>query len=66
MGNSFSFGGGSRTCLGKNVSLLEMTKVVPQIVRKFDLVFADDKPWSLYSTWFVWQEYYCYVKEREV
>lgn len=67
MGNSFSFGGGSRTCIGKNVSLLEMTKVVPQIVRKFEFVFADEgREWKVWSSWFVFQEYWCYVKEREV
>lgn len=33
---SLGFGMGSRTCIGKNISLLEMNKVVPQMVRKFD------------------------------
>lgn len=59
------FGAGARTCIGKNISLLEMTKVIPQIVRKFDLVFEDDKPWELFATWFVWQKYYCYVEPRK-
>lgn len=27
---------GSRTCIGKNISLLEMTKLIPQLVRNFD------------------------------
>jgi cytochrome P450 len=31
----FSFGMGSRTCIGKNISLLEMSKLVPQLVRNF-------------------------------
>ncbi|TGO13465.1 hypothetical protein BTUL_0069g00320 [Botrytis tulipae] len=31
-----SFGMGSRTCIGKNISLLEMNKLVPQLVRRFD------------------------------
>ena len=31
-----AFGMGSRTCLGKNISLLEMDKVVPELVRRFD------------------------------
>lgn len=61
----FSFGAGSRSCLGKNISLLEMTKVVPQIVRRFDLVFENDEPWELYTSWFVWQKYFCYVEPRK-
>ena len=32
---------GSRTCIGKNISLLEITKVVPELVRKFDFELTD-------------------------
>ncbi|KAH7111803.1 cytochrome P450 [Dendryphion nanum] len=35
------FGHGSRTCIGKNISLLEITKLVPQLVRKFDFHRTD-------------------------
>ena len=36
MGRSlFSFGAGSRTCIGKNISLLGMQKLVPAILRTF-------------------------------
>lgn len=38
----FSFGMGSRTCFGKNISLLEMSKVVPLLVRKFDFELGED------------------------
>jgi cytochrome P450 len=31
-----SFGMGSRTCIGKNISLLEISKLVPQLLRRFD------------------------------
>lgn len=31
------FGLGSRTCIGKNISLLEVSKLIPQILRKFDM-----------------------------
>jgi cytochrome P450 len=31
----FSFGAGARTCIGKNISLLEMHKLVPAVLRKF-------------------------------
>lgn len=33
----FAFGAGSRTCAGKNISLLEMYKVVPAIIRMFEV-----------------------------
>lgn len=32
-----AFGGGSRTCIGKNISLLEIYKVVPLILRNFEV-----------------------------
>ncbi|RAL09965.1 cytochrome P450 [Aspergillus homomorphus CBS 101889] len=35
-----SFGKGSRTCIGKNISLLEINKLVPIILRDYDLEFA--------------------------
>lgn len=59
---SFAFGGGTRTCIGKNISLLEMSKVIPQIVRKFDLLIVDEKSWELYTSWFVFQRYSCEVR----
>jgi cytochrome P450 len=40
----FGFGMGSRTCIGKNISLLEMSKLVPQLFRKFDFVLDDNVP----------------------
>ncbi|KAK4500741.1 hypothetical protein PRZ48_008931 [Zasmidium cellare] len=30
------FGAGSRTCIGRNVSLLEISKLVPELVRRFE------------------------------
>ncbi|KAH8596048.1 cytochrome protein [Bisporella sp. PMI_857] len=61
----FAFGGGSRVCLGKNISLLEMHKLVPQIVRYFDLQFEKpNEPMETFTTWFVWPEYNAYIMER--
>lgn len=37
-----AFGMGSRTCIGKNISLLEMSKLVPQLVRKFNFVLDEE------------------------
>ena len=36
-GTMFQFGMGARTCIGKNISLLEIYKVVPSILRKFQV-----------------------------
>lgn len=33
----FSFGGGARTCISKNISYLEMFKLVPAVLRTFDV-----------------------------
>ncbi len=35
--NMFHFGAGSRTCIGKNVSLLEIYKLVPSFLRRFEV-----------------------------
>lgn len=35
----FSFGMGARTCIGKNISLLEMYKLVPTILRQYEVSF---------------------------
>lgn len=31
------FGVGSRTCIGKNISLYEINKLIPQLVRDYDI-----------------------------
>lgn len=62
--NIVQFGGGSRTCLGKNISLLEMTKVIPQIVRNFDISLAGDGKMETYCAWFVYPQFKVKVKRR--
>ncbi|KAK5175018.1 uncharacterized protein LTR77_000154 [Saxophila tyrrhenica] len=65
--NFLAFGGGSRTCLGKNISLLEMGKLVPQVLRRFEFELAEPgKEWVMEDYWFVQQrELVCRVKRRE-
>lgn len=36
-GTMFQFGMGARTCIGKNISLLEIYKVVPSFLRRFEV-----------------------------
>lgn len=55
-GMMLQFGMGSRTCIGKNISLLEIYKVVPSLLRRFDIEFHDPKQeWELVNSWFVKQ-----------
>lgn len=50
------FGYGSRTCLGKNISLLEITKLVPSVLRNFDVQLADpNSEWKTINAWFIRQ-----------
>ncbi|RBA11106.1 hypothetical protein FPRO05_04279 [Fusarium proliferatum] len=55
-GMMFQFGMGSRTCIGKNISLLEIYKVVPSLLRRFEINFEDpSKEWRIINAWFVKQ-----------
>ncbi|XPS73243.1 hypothetical protein M3J09_005393 [Ascochyta lentis] len=55
--NFFAFGSGSRTCIGRNLSWIEMTKLVPSLLMRFDIELAhpDEKP-EQHCWWFVKQE----------
>lgn len=56
-GMMLQFGMGSRTCIGKNISLLEIYKVVPSLLRRFEIGFLDEKlEWELVNAWFVKQK----------
>jgi cytochrome P450 len=65
--NYLAFGSGARTCLGKNISLLEMSKLVPQILRSFKVELTDpEKEWKLADYWFVKQTgLICRITRRE-
>ncbi|CAG8983309.1 hypothetical protein HYALB_00007437 [Hymenoscyphus albidus] len=50
------FGMGSRTCIGKNISLLEIYKLIPSFLKMFEVTFEDpSKDWKLINSWFVRQ-----------
>ncbi|KAJ4358238.1 uncharacterized protein N0V89_002818 [Didymosphaeria variabile] len=53
------FGHGSRTCLGKNISPMEISKAVPQLLRKYDFERADANA-ELEC------EYVCFVKQKNM
>lgn len=52
----FNFGAGSRSCVGKAISLMEMQKIVPQLLRNFDFQLHEGKPWKVRNAWFLQQE----------
>lgn len=50
------FGLGSRTCIGRHISLLETSKLIPMLVRDFDFTLASHlqaKEWETTNYWFV-------------
>ncbi|KAH8652879.1 putative P450 monooxygenase [Ilyonectria robusta] len=52
-----TFGAGARTCIGKNISIMEMGKLVPQVLRQFELEWASEKPdWNVRTYWFARQQ----------
>lgn len=61
----FSFGQGSRTCIGKNISLLEISKAIPQVVRHMDFEVENQSEWTVVSHWFAKpKDFTCRVKRR--
>lgn len=47
------FGGGSRICLGRNLSIMEVYKVVPTLIATFDIELEDpNETWWTSSRWF--------------
>ncbi|KAI6299158.1 hypothetical protein MCOR29_011034 [Pyricularia oryzae] len=67
-GLMMQFGMGSRTCIGKNISLLEIYKLVPSLLRRFDIDFKDpQQEWELVNAWFVKQNnFWAKFKTREL
>ena len=50
---NLTFGGGSRICLGRNLSMMEVWKVVPTLVATFDVELEDqEEEWWTSSRWF--------------
>ncbi|EXJ59424.1 uncharacterized protein A1O5_12305 [Cladophialophora psammophila CBS 110553] len=61
-----SFGYGAHMCLGKNIALLEINKVIPQILLHYHLRLAhpEDGGWSCTSHTFVQQRKFHVIVER--
>jgi cytochrome P450 len=52
---SFAFGGGPRVCLGKNIALLEISKMVPELFRRYEVAIVDPSMYRLVPGWLVAQ-----------
>lgn len=64
---SIAFGGGSRICLGRNLSQMEVYKVVPTLIARFDIELDDPaKEWWTSSRWFYrTKEVICRITPRK-
>ncbi|OQE43521.1 hypothetical protein PENCOP_c003G04112 [Penicillium coprophilum] len=54
---TFTFGAGPRTCIGKNISLLEIYKLIPSLFLRYKIEFDDPSAeWAIVNAWFVRQK----------
>ncbi|KAL8958172.1 MAG: hypothetical protein Q9193_004720 [Seirophora villosa] len=62
-----TFGGGARACTGKYIAFLEIYKVVPALLLKFDINLVDqDADWVTINRWTVRQnDIQCRLKPRK-
>ncbi|KAK3716215.1 hypothetical protein LTR37_006660 [Vermiconidia calcicola] len=51
----FAFGSGARMCLGRNISWMEMSKLIPTLFMHYNLELSDSAEWSMNCWWFVMQ-----------
>ena len=51
------FGSGTRTCIGKNISIAEIHKLIPYVLKSFKFELREkDKTWTTNNLWFCKQE----------
>jgi cytochrome P450 len=52
-----SFGAGKRTCLGRNIAMLELTKLTPALLMRYEMKLArPEEKWRIINSWVVRQE----------
>ncbi|KAK1823561.1 hypothetical protein LTR12_001972 [Friedmanniomyces endolithicus] len=53
----FAFGSGARMCLGRNISWMEMSKLIPTLFMHYNLELSEpEKDWTTKCWWFVMQK----------
>ncbi|PYH32924.1 cytochrome P450 [Aspergillus neoniger CBS 115656] len=57
LGATLTFGAGPRTCIGKNISLLEIYKLIPSLLLAYKVELNDpEAEWEVVNAWFVRQK----------
>ncbi|ROT39072.1 cytochrome P450 [Sodiomyces alkalinus F11] len=54
--HNLSFGGGSRVCIGKDMALFQVYKVLVTLITRFKIELVDPKQWRVTNSWFIRQE----------
>lgn len=50
--NMFTFGAGARNCIGKNLAMMQLTKIIVELYRNFEITLANpDKDWTVSGGW---------------
>ncbi|KAI0190596.1 cytochrome P450 [Astrocystis sublimbata] len=50
--NMFTFGAGARNCIGRNLAMMQLTKIIVELYRNFQITLADpDKEWKVSGGW---------------
>ncbi|KAK7424579.1 hypothetical protein QQZ08_008589 [Neonectria magnoliae] len=60
----FTFGNGAHTCSGRWISLMEMKKVIPSLMLRFEMELIDEKQYGFKNRWFT-PQYGLFVRFTE-
>lgn len=53
---SLQFGAGPRVCIGRNISMMEIVKFLPELMRAYDFRLTHpEKEWEVLGHWFTKQ-----------
>ena len=53
---NMSFGAGPRLCIGRNISMMEIMKLIPELMREYDFrLVKPDREWEVLGHWFTKQ-----------